>query len=110
MHSTPITEMEKLTAKRPLSQQREHYSSRKVQVSTRLPHERETEQAHKEQIENVSSSVHVNKKLIRKFQEQLPKDTLPIYPSDMLELWLSDHPDIKVFITVPYLTLRRHTR
>ena len=106
MCSTPITEMEKLLAIQPLSQRRETKNMIQAEKFKCLPDHPIKDKGNRLPKNRLTSSsfVHVNKKLIHKFQEQLPKDTLPIYPSDMLKLWSSNQPDIKVFTTVPYLT------
>ena len=51
-----------------------------------------------------SSFVHESKKLSRQFHDRLPQSTLPFFPSDMPEPWVSDITDIKVHTTVPSLS------
>ena len=41
------------------------------------------------------------KKLSRQFHDRLPQSTLPFFPPDMPEPWVSDITDIKVYTTVP---------
>ena len=51
-----------------------------------------------------SSFVHERKKLSRQFHDRLPQSTLPFFPPDMPEPWVSDITDIKVHTTVPSLS------
>ena len=51
-----------------------------------------------------SSFVHDSKKLSRQFHDRLPQSTLPFFPPDMSEPWVTDTPDIKVHTTVPSLS------
>ena len=98
MRSKLITDMEKLTAIQPLSQRRETKNMIQAEKFKCLPDHPMKEKLNrltKNRLKR-SSFVHVNKKLIHKFHELL-KDTLPICQSDILELWSSDQPDIKVF-------------
>ena len=48
--------------------------------------------------------VHESKKLSRQFQDRLPQSTLPFFPSDRSEPWVTDITDIKVHTTVPSLS------
>ena len=51
-----------------------------------------------------SSFVHESKKLNRQFHDRLPESTLPLFPPDMSEPWVTDITDIKVLTTVPSLS------
>ena len=51
-----------------------------------------------------SSFVHESKKLSSQFHDRLPQSTLPSFPPDMPEPWVSDITDIKVHTTVPSLS------
>ena len=51
-----------------------------------------------------SSFVHESKKLGRQFHDRLPQSTLPFFPPDMSEPWVTDITDIKVHTTVPSLS------
>ena len=51
-----------------------------------------------------SSFVHESMKLSRQFYDRLPQSTLPFFPPDMPEPWVTDITDIKVHSTVPYLS------
>ena len=51
-----------------------------------------------------SSFVHESKKLSRQFHDRLPQSTLPFFPPDMPEPWVTDITDIKVHTTVPSLS------
>ena len=51
-----------------------------------------------------SSFVHESKKLTRQFHDRLPQSTLPFFPPDMSEPWVTDITDIKVHTTVPSLS------
>ena len=51
-----------------------------------------------------SSFVHESKKLSRQFHDRLPESTLPFFPPDMPEPWVTDITDIKVHTTVPSLS------
>ena len=48
-----------------------------------------------------SSFVHDSKKLSRQFHDRLPQSTLPFFPPDTSEPWVTDKTDIKVHTTVP---------
>ena len=51
-----------------------------------------------------SSFVHESKKLSRQFHDRLPQSTLPFFPPDMPEPWVSNITDIKLHTTVPSLS------
>ena len=51
-----------------------------------------------------SSFVHESKKLSRQFHDRLPHSTLPFFPPEMSEPWVTDITDIKVHTTVPSLS------
>ena len=51
-----------------------------------------------------SSFVHENKKLTRQFQNRQPQSTLPFYPPDLSEPWVTDTAHIKAHTTVPSLS------
>ena len=51
-----------------------------------------------------SSFVHESKKLSRQFHDRMPQSTLPFFPPDMPEPWVTDITDIKVHTTVPSLS------
>ena len=51
-----------------------------------------------------SSYVHENKKLTRQFHDRLPHTTLPFFPPETSEPWVTDITDIKVHATVPSLS------
>ena len=51
-----------------------------------------------------SCFVHESKKLSRQFHDRLPQSTLPFFPPDMSEPWVTDITDIKVHTTVPSLS------
>ena len=48
-----------------------------------------------------SSFVYDSKKLSRQFHDRLPQSTLPFFPPDMPEPWVTDVTDIKVHTTIP---------
>ena len=51
-----------------------------------------------------SSFVHESKKLSRQFHDRLSQSTLPFFPPDMSEPWVTDIVDIKVHTTVSSLS------
>ena len=51
-----------------------------------------------------NSFVHESKKLSRQFHDRLPQSTLPFFPKDMPEPWITETTDIKVHTTVPSLS------
>ena len=51
-----------------------------------------------------NSFVHESKKLSRQFHDRLPQSTLPFFPPDMSEPWVTDITDTKVHTTVPSLS------
>ena len=51
-----------------------------------------------------SRFVHDSKKLSSQFHDRLPQSTLPFFPPDMSEPWVTDITGIKVHTTVPSLS------
>ena len=51
-----------------------------------------------------SSFVHESQKLNRQFHDRLPQSTLPFFPPDMSEPWVTNITDIKVHTTVASLS------
>ena len=81
----------------------EHDAGRKVQVHDKPSHENQARTSHQEPAE-ISSFVHESKKLNSQFQGRLPQSTLPYFPPDMSEPWVTDITDIKVHATVSSLS------
>ena len=106
MRSTPITEMERLTGVQPLGQRRDAKNmmqAEKFKCLTNHPMKTRLEGLIKNRLKR-SSFVHESKKLSRQFHDRLPQSTLPFFPPDMPEPWVSDITDIKVHTTVPSLS------
>ena len=106
MRSTPITEMERLTGVQPLGQQRDAKNmmqAEKFKCLTNHPMKTTLEGLTKNQLKR-SSFVHESKKLNRQFHDRLPQSTLPFFPPDIPEPWVTDITDIKVHTTVPSLS------
>ena len=110
MRSTPITEMERLTGVQPLGQRRATkivMQAEKFRCMPNHPMKTRLEGLTKNGLKR-SSFVHENKKLSRQFQDRLPQSTLPFFPQDMSEPWVTDITDIKVHTTVPSLSVETH--
>ena len=105
MRSTPITEMDRLTGVQPLGQRgdvKNMMQAEKFKCLTNHPMKTRLEGFTKNRLKR-SSFVHESKKLSRQFHDRLPQSTLPFFPPDMPEPWVSDITDIKVHTTVPPL-------
>ena len=103
MRSTPIKEMERLTGVQPLGQRRDAKNmmqAEKFKCLTNHPMKARLEGLTKNRLKR-SSFVHESKKLSRQFHDKLPQSTLPFFPPDMSEPWVTDLTDIKVHTTVP---------
>ena len=104
MRSTPITEMERLTGVQPLCQRRDAKSmmqAEKFKCLTNHPMKTRQEGLTKNRLKR-SSFVHES--MSHQFHDRLPQSTLPFFPPDMLEPWVSDINGIKVHTTVPSLS------
>ena len=66
-------------------------------------HENQAGRSHQESAKR-SSFVNESKKLSRQFHDRLPQSTLPFFPPDMSEPWVTDITDVKVHTTVPSLS------
>ena len=103
MRPTPITEMERLTGVQPLGQRRDAKNmmqAEKFKFLTNHPMKTRLEGLIKNRLKRYSF-VHEIKRLSRQFHDSLPQSTLPFFPPDMSELWVTDITDIKVHTTVP---------
>ena len=103
MRSTQITEMERLTGVQPLGQRRDAKNmmqAEKFKCLTNHPMKTRLEGLTKNRLKR-SSFVHESKKLSRQFHDRLPQSTLPFFPADMSEPWITDITDITVHTTVP---------
>ena len=106
MRSTPITEMKRLTGVQPLGQRRDAKNmmqAEKFKCLTNHPMKTRLEGLTKNRLKR-NSFVHESKKLSRQFHDRLPQSTLPFFPPDMSEPWVTDITDIKVHTTVPSLS------
>ena len=106
IRSTPITEMERLTGVQPFGQRRNAKNmmqAEKFKCLTNHPMKTRLEGLTKNRLKR-SSFVHESKKLSRQFHDRLPQSTLPFFPQDMPEPWITDITDIKVHTTVPSLS------
>ena len=110
MRSTPIAEMERLTGVQPLCQRRDAKNmmqAEKFKCLTNHPMKTRQEGLTKNRLKR-SSFVHESKKLSHQFHDRLPQSTLPFFPPDMPEPWVSDITDIKVHTTVPSSLMETH--
>ena len=92
MRSTPIAEMERLTGIQPLGQRRDDKNlmqAEKFKYLTNHPTKTRLESLTKNRLKR-SSFVHESKKLSRQFHGRLPLSTLPFFPPDMSEPWVTD--------------------
>ena len=106
MRSTPITEIKRLTGVQPLGQRRDAkdmMQAEKFKCLTNHPMKTRLEGLTKNRLKR-SSFVHDSNKLSRQFHDRLPQSTLPFFPPDMSEPWVTDITDIKVHTTVPSLS------
>ena len=106
MRSTPITEMEKITGVQRLGQRRDAKNmmqAEKFKCLANHPMKTRLEGLTKNRLKR-SSFVHESKKLSRQFHDRLPQSTLPFFPPDMSEPWVTDITDIKAHTTIPSLS------
>ena len=106
MRSTTITEMERLTGVQPLGQRRDAKNmmqAGKFKCLTNHPMKTRLEGLTKNRLKR-NSFVHESKKLSRQFHDRLPQSTLPFFPPDMSQPWVTNITDIKVHTTVPSLS------
>ena len=106
MRSSPITEMDRLTGVQPLGHRRDAKNmmqAEKFKCMTNHPMKTRLEVLTKNRLKR-SSFVHESKKLSHQFHDRLPQSTLPFFPPDMSEPWVTDLTDIKVHTTVPSLS------
>ena len=106
MRSTPIREMEKLTAIHPLTQRREEKNlmlAEKFRCLPDHPMKQKLDGLTKNRLKR-SSFVHESKRLFRQHQEALPRETAPLTPFPQPEPWIPDQPDIQVRTSVPFVT------
>ena len=96
----------RLTGVQPLGQRRDAKNmmhAEKFKCMTSHPMKTRLEGLTKNRLKR-SSFVHESKKLNRQFHDRLPQSTLPFFPPDMPEPWVTDITDIKVHTTVPCLS------
>ena len=95
--------MERLTGVQPLGQRRDAkimMQAEKFKCMTNHPMKTRLEGLTTHRLKR-SSFVHESKKLSCQFQDRLPQSTLPFFPPDMSESWVTDISDIKVHTTAP---------
>ena len=99
-------EMDRLTGVQPLDQRRDAKNLMQEEMFkclTNHPMKTRLEGLTKNRL-NRSSFVHESKELSSQFHDRLPQSTLPFFPLDMPEPWVTDITDIKVHTTVPSLS------
>ena len=98
--------MERLIGVQPLGQRRDAKNMMQAEnfkCLTNHPMKTRLEGLTKNRLKR-SGFVHESKKLSRHFHDRLPQSTLPFFPPDMPEPWVTDITEIKVHTTVPSLS------